>query len=450
MVARWLSQSMLLLAIASAGIAIFAKNLNSDLRPAFFMASELERILADQGTGLDQVHGRMLFHSVRQLETLGGLDELTAPVTLPFDYMGGHILIAAEIEPLGVSKTLIIDSGMRSTLLDRDLEVPLAKTFQVDPAVTYGLVDQMHLAEANFHHVSTFVTDFSAPGQPLYCLSDSGVIGASLMRHATWQIDYQARTLTVAQSVKELDHVADAIAVPFTLVNLSPAIALKIGENLPVQVLVDTGWSGGIHLTYPDFLTLDAAQLEAKSTSEGLVETLRGLAIVNQNVMQAPTLSLGDLTLEDFPILVSEGTNAHPYSLLGNEFLEHFIVTLDWSTHRLYLKPVSLISEMYPKVPDYGFQAVIHGGHLLVAGLHYPSPAASAGLQIGDRILAIDDDAYTALGDEQACAFVLSPVGDRYSGPISITVERRGQLLTYTVTPESLAPEATTVMSSTD
>lgn len=439
MVARWLSQSVLILVLASAGIDLVAKNLNGDLRPALVMASELERIFAHQTEGLEQVQGRIILHLVRQLETLGGLDGLTAPATLPFDYGGGHILISAEIEPLGGPKTLIVDSGMRSTVLDRDLAVPLSTAFQANPAITYGLVDQLHLAEANFHHVSAVVTDFSAPGQPLHCLSSSGVIGASLMRYATWQIDYQARTLTVAQSAKDLDHVADAIAVPFTLVNLSPAIALKIGDNLPVQVLIDTGWSGGIHLAYPDFLTLDPAQLESISTSKGLVETLRGLAMVNQNVMQTPALSLGDLTLENFPILVSHGTNTQPYSLLGNGFLEHFIVTLDWSTHRLYLKPVSLISEMYPKVPDYGFQAVIHGGHLLVAGLHYPSPAASAGLQIGDRILAIDNDDYTAIGDEQACAFVRSPVGDHYNGPISITVERQGQPLTYTIIPGKTA-----------
>lgn len=166
------------------------------------------------------------------------------------------------------------------------------------------------------------------------------------------------------------------------------------------------------------------------------METLRGLEIFNQKMLQIPALSLGDLTLENFPVLVSYGENAQPHSLMGNEFLEHFIVTLDWSTHQLYLKPVSPMSDLYPKAPDYGFQAIVYDHHLLITGLYRPSAAAHAGLQIGDQILAINNDTYTHLGDEQSCTFVHLPVGDRYTGPITMTVERQGSLLTYTIAPE--------------
>jgi predicted metalloprotease with PDZ domain len=76
----------------------------------------------------------------------------------------------------------------------------------------------------------------------------------------------------------------------------------------------------------------------------------------------------------------------------------------------------------------------------LNAGLYCPSPAANARLEIGDRIVAIDGDIYTTVGHGQACDFVLSPVGDRYSGAIAMTVERRGSLLTYTIAPEPPEP----------
>jgi hypothetical protein len=436
MAAKWLSNSVLLFVLAIAGTSLIR-----DVRPSFLLHTDLDHGVVDPSTSLEQAQKQIILHRVRHLERLGRLDALASPVTIPFEYVGGHILISAEIHDLDRPQTLIMDSGLRSTLLDQELGLAptLSTPFQVDRAASYGLLDSVSLAEARFHSVGTFVTEFSAPGHPLYCLSDSGVIGANMMRHATWQINYQNRTLTVANSVQELEDVADAIAVPFTLVNLSPAIALKLGDNLPVQVLIDTGWSGGIHIAYPDFMALDAEQFKQVSTSEELTETLRGLGIMNQMVMQVPTLSLGELTLENFSTLVSYGENAQPYSLLGNEFLEHFIVTLDWSTHRLYLKPVSALGEIYPKAPDYGFQAVIRDRHLLIAGLQYPSPAARAGLHIGDRILAIDNDTYTTIGDQQACAFVLSPVGDRYSGPITMTVERQGRLLTYNITPEPTA-----------
>lgn len=159
--------------------------------------------------------------------------------------------------------------------------------------------------------------------------------------------------------------------------------------------------------------------------------------------MSVPRLSIQDLTLPNFPGLVSESEKNQSQSLLiGNGFLEHFIVTIDWTNQQLYLQPVSPQRDLYPQEPIYKFQAIAHNHHLLITGLYSPSPAAQAGLQIGDRILTINDDSYTYLDDEQSCSLIHSPVGDRYPESMTMTVERDGKLLTYTLHPQITAPDS--------
>jgi len=79
----------------------------------------------------------------------------------------------------------------------------------------------------------------------LSCLADAGIIGASLMQEAIWQIDYGAQRLTIAASVEELDHVEDAIRLEFTPASdasPSPLVSLPAGEGtltrLPTSMMV--------------------------------------------------------------------------------------------------------------------------------------------------------------------------------------------------------------------
>ncbi|HIK44311.1 MAG TPA: aspartyl protease family protein [Leptolyngbyaceae cyanobacterium M65_K2018_010] len=406
-------------------------------RPPPQLEAELSRAAVDPSQVLVASHQQLTLQGIQALEALAQLSPLAESVSLPFDYVGRHILVSTQIHDLGTTRTLIFDSGLRSTVLDQDVvpQQALATPIQVDGQSVYGLLQEVSLGGANFHNVGAFAVEFSAPGHPLYCLSDSGVIGANWMRHGIWQIDYQHHRLTVAESVADLDDVSNAMVIPFDLVDFTPVIDLQVGSHQTVKVLVDTGWDGSIHLTAEDFRALSLGPLQEASTIEGLVETLGGLEIFNQKLLRIPALSIGSLRLENFPVLVSYGEHAQPYSRVGNEFLENFIVTLDWVNQRLYLKPIAPVSELYPNPPAYGFQSIVYDHRLLITGVYHPSPAAQAGLQIGDRILAIDRDRYTHFSNEHGCSFVYSPLGDRYTGPITMTVERQGSPLTYTLSP---------------
>ena len=395
-------------------------------------------IVADRGSALQRAQAPMVESAIRHLEGLGYLETLPQPITLPFGYVGKHILVAAQLPSAPQTIHLILDTGVRSPLLDWQLtsQIPLSHTLRLAPQALYGVLERISLAEAHFYQIGTFAVEFSAPGQPLYCLSESGVIGGSVMRHGVWQIDYPHRTLTIAHDTSTLDHIHDAIALPFDLVDFQPLVTLDVAGKTTIRALIDTGWHGSLHLSAQDLSPISSTHIRTMATAEGLVETLTGLAIARQQTIQLSRLSLGDLHLENFPVSVDVGPPLHPTALIGNDFLEHFIVTLDYANQQLYLLPTAPSSELYPAPLAYGFQAMLQGDRLLVTGLHHPSAAAQAGLQIGDQILSINGDRYTNLSADQSCNLIHHPVGDRYTGNLQVTVARGGRSLTYTVMPD--------------
>jgi len=402
-------------------------------------------MVTDQGSSLQQAQEQVVWYEIRRLETLGFLQELAQPIALPFDYVGKHILVAAQLPSQPQTTNLILDTGVRSPLLDwrQAAQIPLSSSFHLEPKALYGVLDQISLGDAHFRHISTFAVEFSQPGQPLYCLSDSGAIGGSLMRHGVWQFDYQRRTLTIANDIADLPSISGAIALPFDLVDLKPLVTLHLGEGTAIRAMIDTGWNGSLHLSAPDWQQVAAAtHIHPLATTEGLIDTLNGLVIARQQTLQLSQLSLGSLHLQDFPVSVDVGPPLQPMSLIGNDFLEHFVVTLDYANQQLYLQPQDPLSELYPAPLRYGFQAMMHGDRLLITGLQQPSAAARAGLQIGDQIVSINGDRYTDLIDQQICQFIHHPVGDRYLGKLQMTVKRGGRSLTYTVIPEATVTAA--------
>ncbi len=57
---------------------------------------------------------------------------------------------------------------------------------------------RLRVGPAEFRDVGAVETVIDRT-DPLWCLADAGLIGASLMREAVWQLDYGAQRLTIAR-----------------------------------------------------------------------------------------------------------------------------------------------------------------------------------------------------------------------------------------------------------
>jgi len=441
MVLNWISKAALAMGIAAAG-GIFLLKYPTQPTP-----------LKDVGTRVDwsslaavsPMKHQATVNCIEQLDSLGNLQPLPTPVVVPFQYLGEHIVVRADVADIQQSIPLILDSGVRSLMLQRPLvrHIPLEETISLDSEVMYGLLETMNLGDAQFRRIGAYFIPFSDPGHPLQCLSDQGVIGANLMRHGVWHINYQAQTLTIAQSLDQLTNTLNresddwpehTIQIPITLREHRPFITLDLGQDRTINAMVDTGWGGSLQLAQRD-LEANGLRVLPVATVRGIVETLSGISDFRQEVVQLAQLGLGPLNLENFAVLVTSDPSMPDYAIVGNDFLSHFIVTLDWPQQMLYLEPVDSLSTLSPSLNGYGFQTLAKDQKLWVTGLYDPSPATSAGLQVGDQILAINDDDYRVIPPPLTCDYLLKPVGERYHGPITVTVDRQGKPLTYVITP---------------
>ncbi|MEA2026677.1 MAG: hypothetical protein U9O18_08290, partial [Chloroflexota bacterium] len=102
-------------------------------------------------------------------------------------------------------------------------------------------ISSLRLGDARFTDVGA-IKGFLEPGNPLLCISEHGLIGASLMKEGVWQIDYDAGLVTIAEDTAGLEHIDGAIELPFTsptTMSPSPVVELTVGDG-SLTFILDT------------------------------------------------------------------------------------------------------------------------------------------------------------------------------------------------------------------
>ncbi len=254
---------------------------------------------------------------------------------------------------------------------------------------------QLAIGGAVFRDVGAVVGAIE-PGNPFYCISEGGFIGASLMQAAVWQVDPAAGTVTIAESSEGLDRVDGAIKLDFVRasdVSPSPLVELLMGDE-PLTILLDTGSDGWLVVNTDDlngigiYAAPDAPAVAVRAATAGGAVPARiewvsaGLAL--------------DAALQRLPVatsrLLPEGQgNA------GTDFLRHFVATYDWSEDVVYLDP---ITELVPATPPSAGLAWEDGYVVgaIVAG--YPGNET---LSLGTEVAAIDGRTVSGVPFDDFC-----------------------------------------------
>lgn len=375
-----------------------------------------------------------ILRTIQQLEQSAQMEVEALPISIPFQYKGGHIILSANVNEIDNDTHFIFDSGARTSLLDRDYfqNSHLKPDVFVDSKTSYGLLETIDLSGVIFSNLGVFFVDFTTSENPLRCLSNAGLLGANFMRHGVWHIDYQSQKITLAKHINQVGNQVGTFRFPFELVGDRPAITLPIPNGPSITAIIDTGWEGGIYLSTPDFEAVKASLNRPGITFQSLTATLDGVQNVDFELATIPCLKLREC-LVNSPVIGDRHSGLHAYSLIGNHFLEQFQVTLDWQEQMLYLKPVALRQESVQDRIGYGFQVTPQGNQLRITGLFSPSPAEQAGLRVGDRILAIDNVSYAYISDTRFCETILAPPPTQNLETLTITAQRQGAVQTYTL-----------------
>jgi predicted aspartyl protease len=316
-------------------------------------------------------------------------------VEVPFTVENGLIIIPVEIE--NETYRFLLDTGAPNLIskeLSEKLNLKKNRSIKtVDSQGNQSVLDYVKIPKigingANFVNTSAGVADLKH-ADAIACLNIDGLIGANLMRKASWQIDSQKNVIRIAFSFDQLSRPADEYIIPFsTEITGTPIIHLKMGQTEVKRLQIDTGSVGFLSTdndTYTSLVAQNQVLAERKSfviNSVGLFGTsdhdsIRQVLVKN--------ISFGNLTLRNQIIDVKHSK----LSLLGMSFLKNYLVTIDWKHNQLHLAPQGEFQNVFAET--FGIALIKKGDQMLVSMITEGSPADQAGIKIGDVVLRVND-----------------------------------------------------------
>ena len=269
----------------------------------------------------------------------------------------------------------------------------------------------IEIGGAEFRNTGAAIADFNK-GNVLSCFNIDGIIGANLMRLCHVQIDYPSETIRFAKNYSALI-MEDGFSVPFTHeLQASPYINLKVGHKSIKKVLVDTGFTG--------FINLDKS-LKATTPIEEGVAKYRTIGTTTEGIfgLAAPDTSInylmGDFSLDTVQIallgtVIFQGTNK---KLIGNEFLNNFVTTYNWSNKTIHFSPV-MKAAVVPQAYEIGFMKI--DDKLVVAWVKEGTTFQSHVVKPGTQVLIVDEL------DTRECSH------ENYCDVLEILKEKRPQI----------------------
>jgi hypothetical protein len=264
---------------------------------------------------------------------------------------------------------------------------------------------------------------------------DGCVFGTAILANFVVQMDYLAGSIRLF-SPSSFVPPAGGVSVPLALENDHPVVPAKIvlqgDDAIECRLTVDTAL-GPLPLVLAKGFT-DEKQILTRVRK--VIQPQFGASGVGGAVTLLATridrLSIGDTGI-DRPIAVLFRTAAgyqEKDGLIGGDFLHRFLVTIDYPGRRMFLEPNRSFNDPPFAYDGSGMNIQSNDGGFFVASVLPEGPAALAGFEKGDMVLAVDGKPAAQLTRDSIRERLLY----RSSGTrVTIKVRRGDQELTHTI-----------------
>jgi hypothetical protein len=259
-----------------------------------------------------------------------------------------------------------------------------------------------------------------------------GVVGYEVLKRFVARIDYAGGVITLILPAA-FQSPPGAAGVPFTFDDQTPQMAGEI-DGIPGRFTLDTGSRTSLTINRP---FAEEHRLAAKYGAK--LEALNGWGVgggVRSLIARAKVLKLGSVEVPGPVIDLAQsqkGVFANRYLAgnVGGGVLRRFTVTFDYGKQIVYLEPNGNFGrrDEYDKV---GMWLNRKGEAFEVMDVIAGSPAAAAGLKVGDTVLAVDG--------KSAKELLFPDLRTRLkgAGPVRLTVKSGGRTREVTVTLRNL------------
>jgi hypothetical protein len=262
-----------------------------------------------------------------------------------FEYNNRLISFFASVNEGANKFRFILDSGAPTFITDtvvkqhRIASAEQATAFDVNgneqPVNIYHLRNIV-IGGREFRHISAAGSEQTSGMAVLKNRAEGGLIGADVMKEGIWMIDYHKRSITLTDRIDSLNIPAGSFTAKMHKgENGSPVIEAVLPGNRKMSFIIDLGYNGSLLLPY------NRMNEELFNDSLGYVKNEIVNAGIKSSVQQQQyryikTFKSGTIELEN---VKASTTGNNTKALIGNEFLEHYIVVLDFVNRGLTLIP---------------------------------------------------------------------------------------------------------------
>ncbi len=335
----------------------------------------------------------------------------------PAESHDGSLLTKAVVN--GSDFNLSVDTGAQVSVIDSAsaarLTLPTigATNLQMvtnNPSVSLAMVTDMQINKTHLRNLKVAVMDLDPMSAAIGSHLD-GILGADLLRNFLVTIDY-GRDLVGLNPLER--RLVGKFCFKLHVFQGSYFLPLRIGAG-DYDFLLDTGtnaslmsragWSKAQHRK--KIRVCVSGIRSANSASPFFVTALNSLTIASRQYKDVP-MRVGSMD--------EKGLLSNPFfdGLLGNDFLEQFIITLDLLHAQIRLRPDPNYRPRPFRYSTIGIQFIRDASEsILIVAVWTPSPAEDAGLRIGDRILAIDDVSTRDMSLDEVGFMLHGPAGKR-------------------------------------
>lgn len=385
-----------------------------------------------------QVSAQMTPRAVEALQAPIEIERSEPVTTVPLKPHMSKLAIDATLN--GVTREFIFDTGS-PTMISKELAEELDLTVigsntgrdANGRAVTtkIAVLERLQIGGMTLRDVPVLIADFRV-SDPKRCFIKDGLIGSEIFPGSAWRIDTERGQLSVARRFADLPK-ADGQSIIAPLQDWgyphAPIFPYSIGKFRD-NGLFDTGHSAGV--------VLFDKVLDNKAVKDafvpGSIRKGRGSRGVSAGGAGEETdllrFKIEELRMGDSELGKRSGTiRDAPPSLIGLGILDTHMVTLDYPGKRFVLSPRG---EEAAERDSVGFGLMVSEEGVRVMQLYDGSPAARAGLNLGDLVTAIDGRALPVgdvscdvtrwLVEERPTASAKTLTVRRSTGPVKINL----------------------------
>ncbi len=369
-------------------------------------------------------------------------------VSVPFRLINNHVIVNTRINGRG-PYPFLVDTGGHNILtpitaaalkIGSEGSAAGGGSGEATTVNGFATVSSIDVGGALMRDSVALTLDFS-PAE-VEGLVLGGMLGSEFLERFVVEFDCGRKLLTFIDP--ELFTASDrrraGIRVPMEFYDHMPQVQGSF-EGIPARFNLDTGSRSDVSITAP---FVERAGLR-NSHPEGITITdgWGSGGPSRSHVIRAKQMSLGPVTVER-PIaglsVAKRGVMADENfeGNVGSGLLKRFVVTFDYAGHGVYLRPLARPDEDTGKFDRTGMWINLTWGGMRVMDVAAGSPAAVAGLEIGDILTAIDGHELTrATLSDWRMRLKLLPVGK----PVAIQYMRASSTAETRLVPANLIPQ---------